>query len=252
LWLQISVNGQPLSPRQELLPVPYALGLKPGAVIASSSSDAALYADNESGGYGMSAYSEGNIGLYAQSGLIMIIPPPSGMIGAYGVGSGEGVYGQGGHTGVHGVGSNDGVKGESMDGNGVHGISANGSAIYSEGDLYVTGAFRGDLGGTGAPFPRPAYDSGWQSIAQGEVRSFTHGLGGDPDDYVVDLQFQNQFGYRHQMAYGGNYYASSVTPGHTVTIGGYWYGLDDQEISVTRFLDDTDIAEVRVRIWVVR
>jgi len=40
LWLRIQVNGEWLSPRQALLPVPYALGLKPGAVIYSSSAGA--------------------------------------------------------------------------------------------------------------------------------------------------------------------------------------------------------------------
>jgi len=33
LWLRVQVNGQWLSPRQELLPVPYALSLKPGATV---------------------------------------------------------------------------------------------------------------------------------------------------------------------------------------------------------------------------
>ena len=33
LWLRIYVNGEWLTPRQELLPVPYALGLRPGAEI---------------------------------------------------------------------------------------------------------------------------------------------------------------------------------------------------------------------------
>jgi len=37
LWLRIQVNGEWLSPRQALLPVPYALSLKPGAAIYSSS-----------------------------------------------------------------------------------------------------------------------------------------------------------------------------------------------------------------------
>ena len=37
LWLRIQVNGQWLSPRQELLPVPYALSLRPGATIEGDS-----------------------------------------------------------------------------------------------------------------------------------------------------------------------------------------------------------------------
>lgn len=36
LWLQINVNGQPLTPRRPLLPAPYALGLAPGAMVAGA------------------------------------------------------------------------------------------------------------------------------------------------------------------------------------------------------------------------
>jgi hypothetical protein len=60
LWLAITVDGQLLSPRQELLPVPYALGLKPGAAIngdsnyglssSTTGSGAGLLGDNSGGG----------------------------------------------------------------------------------------------------------------------------------------------------------------------------------------------------------
>ncbi len=37
--------------------------------------------------------------------------------------------------------------------------------MNSNGDLYVTGHYRGGIGPNGgAPFPRPAYDSGWVNI----------------------------------------------------------------------------------------
>ena len=151
----------------------------------------------------------------------------------------------------HGVGTNDGVKGESTDGNAVHGISANGSAIYSEGDLYVTGAYRGDLGQIGgAPFPRPAYDSGWISMAKPDARILVHGLGGDPNNYVVDVQFQHHVHGRHHIGYGGITWRSYYNPADLVYEGGDWYGLDDQQIIVTRAGDDDYIREVRVRIWV--
>ena len=132
LWMRVQVDGQWLSPRQELLPVPYALGLVPGAEVRGSGSSPALAASNESGGYGLSTYSASNIGLFAQSGVFIIDPPPSGQIAVYGTGSGEGVKGQGGHTGVHGVGTTDGVKGESIGGNAVHGLSTNGNGVMGE------------------------------------------------------------------------------------------------------------------------
>lgn len=154
IWLRIQVNGQWLSPRQELLPVPYALSLRPGATI-SSPGPTALNAANEAGGYGLQGQSQGNIGLLGISGSGSFAP--AGMHGVHGKGEGVGVYGEGGHTGVFGNGINVGVRGESSTGSGVHGMSSSGTAIYSEGDLYVTGAFRGDLGSIGgAPFPRPA------------------------------------------------------------------------------------------------
>ncbi len=344
LWLRVQVSGQWLSPRQELLPVPYALSLKPGATIWSPG-PTALHGYNESGGYGVEGWSMGNTGLVGISGVYGPPGPPAGMRGVYGRSwDGVGVYGQGGHTGVYGDGNNDGVKGESYEGNGAHGLSTNGDgvvgetgaanrsgvyghstngvgakgrsdgndgvigwtgassksgvfghsqvgigvtgrsdgnagvvavttstnpdhaavaarnegggpAIYSEGDLLVTGAFRGNIGPNGgAPFPRPAYDSGWQSMAQGETRPFPHGIGGNPDNYVVDLQFQDQAGGRHQLGYGGETYVSYIGIGYfnLDDEGAFWHSLNDQQIMVTRMDNDTYIAKVRVRIWVYK
>jgi hypothetical protein len=42
LWLEVRIGGEALSPRQEILPVPYALSLKPGARISGASTDAHL------------------------------------------------------------------------------------------------------------------------------------------------------------------------------------------------------------------
>jgi len=49
LWLAITVDGQLLSPRQELLPVPYALSLRPGAVIRADQAGPVLSLDNQGG-----------------------------------------------------------------------------------------------------------------------------------------------------------------------------------------------------------
>ena len=111
--------------------------------------------------------------------------------GVYGVSpSGDGVKGESsgsGTAGVRGVSSaGDGVRGESSgsnksgvygvnnqsDGYGVYGRNTGGGyGVYSngnlrvDGDLYVTGACKGGIGpNSGAPFPRPAYDSGWVNI----------------------------------------------------------------------------------------
>jgi hypothetical protein len=80
LWLQLRVNGENLSPRQEILPAPYALGLRPGARVfgdqilpweASISGYApatgtALYAD-ANGGTGVFGDSENSYGVWGSS-----------------------------------------------------------------------------------------------------------------------------------------------------------------------------------------
>ena len=80
LWLSITVDGQTLSPRQEILPAPYALSLRPGADIVGQSIGAtdavlagyapatgtALWAD-ASGGAGIFGDSENNYGVWGSS-----------------------------------------------------------------------------------------------------------------------------------------------------------------------------------------
>jgi hypothetical protein len=91
LWLQMWVDGEWLSPRQELTPVPYALSLRPGAEIAGDSQNGwglsvdwsntmatggAVYGTSATsvalfgrspGGYGLYGYSEGNYGVVGYS-----------------------------------------------------------------------------------------------------------------------------------------------------------------------------------------
>ena len=130
LWLEVKVSGQTLGPRQELLAVPYALGLRPGASITSSGIDT-LHVGNQSGGFAVEAWSRNNIALVGTSGSVSS-GPPSGLHGVHGVGEGVGVYGAGGHTGVHGTGSNDGVWGVSIDGYGARGTSTNKAGLKGE------------------------------------------------------------------------------------------------------------------------
>ena len=150
LWLRVQVNGEWLSPRQELLPVPYALTLKPGAFI-SSSGPTALNLYNEAGGYSLEGWSQNNIGLLGISRTgTAYFPPPAGMHGVHGVGDGVGVYGEGGHTGVYGNGADHGVKGESTSGDGVKGETnaADKSGVYghSANGIGVTGRSENNYG----------------------------------------------------------------------------------------------------------
>ncbi len=152
LWLGVGVDGTtwagatPVDCR-EILPVPYALGLKPGAMINSATGSGlsilgnsgnglyshtydgfAVYGQDEGAnsarGYGGYFTSQNGIGVYGYSGATEILQNvyTPGVYGksAYGVG----VYGVGGETIPGFRASNDaGVYGESRYGYGVQGTS---------------------------------------------------------------------------------------------------------------------------------
>lgn len=121
-------------------------------------------------------------------------------------------------------------------------------------DLYGNGAsavyyddIRIDSGATPAPsgcFPRPAYDSGWittpfGSPSQFAVISLKHGLGGNPDDYVVDLQM-NVSGIA----------GPNLTNQGLGTVFSYSY-LTNTGIQLAAPFSAIDlVTSLRVRIWV--
>ena len=125
-----------------------------------------------------------------------------------------------------------------------------GGSTKIEGDLIVDGndaAFRGTIGpNNGAPFPRPAYDSGWQTINAPQSLQLIHNIGGNVDNYVVDLQFKDtgSFGI-NQRYYGGVYSGLSE-------LGSFWQELTSTSIRVIRLKNDTVADQVRVRIWVYK
>ena len=91
----------------------------------------------------------------------------------------------------------------------------------------------------------PAYDSDWKSIDRD--LKLTHNLGGDPNKYVIDLQFKGYVQGIHQCWYGGN---TTVGPdGKFNRIGAFWRNLDGTRIQVTREPHDGNIVWIRVRIW---
>jgi hypothetical protein len=70
LWLSISVDGETLSPRQEILPAPYALSLRPGADIVGDSiagADAVLAGYAPATGTAIYADANGGVGLFGDS-----------------------------------------------------------------------------------------------------------------------------------------------------------------------------------------
>ena len=169
-------------------------------------------------------------------------------------------------VGVAGIsGGNDGLLGVTQSNEPGHaGIRArnegNGPAAFIEGDLFVTGAIRGDIGPKGgAPFPRPAYDSGWVTISKtgtlvgvDKVMNIDHNLGENPDNYVVDLQFRSKALGVHQYHSGGTNFTKGSLRKNNVHNGAWWTRLTDKSITVHRGSSDKYTEELRVRIWVYR
>ena len=115
------------------------------------------------------------------------------------------------------------------------------------GNLKVTGAYTGDIGPhNGAPFPRPAYDSGWQTVSPGATRTLTHNIGGSEDDYVVYLWFWDETIGKHIRYIGGMEMGD-----YDAWVGAYWSHLTTSQIRITRYSDDIRVDQFRVRIWVI-
>jgi len=167
LWLAVKVDGEWMTDRQQILPVPYALSLRPGAEITGNvGSPAALVAENTTasgvadGVWGKSASSSGagiygnayatsgeNYGVYGKSDSpdgrgVYGLAPSNGVYGAA-TGTGAGVHGVYGETsgdwgwasGVYGKASRDhaiGVTGwNTAGGAGVYGYSTSGVGVVA-------------------------------------------------------------------------------------------------------------------------
>lgn len=182
LWLSIIVDGETLSPRQEILPAPYALSLRPGADIVAPATGMALHAE-AAGGIGFHGDSENNYGIwgssnnswggyFTSSGGYGIRVNTDGSAhydhGAYITSAGGyGLYAQSsnnqavrgeagditgfaqplGPVGVVGIGTSRGVFGSSGDGSGIYGSSNNNYGMWGQSTAYrgVTGRTnRGD------------------------------------------------------------------------------------------------------------
>jgi hypothetical protein len=99
--------------------------------------------------------------------------------------------------------------------------------------------------------PTPTYDSGWMAVNQDASQTFTHNIGGDANDYVVDMQYRSGGSNVNQRYYGGADFGASPPAGMNESdrVGAYWRTLDDSTITVYRRPEDIYAPEVRVRIW---
>jgi hypothetical protein len=184
-WLEVEVEGETLSPRQEILPVPYALSLKPGAVIDGEANHGGINVFNSGEDFSCGVYSEAwNTGDVQNYGGFFVAAGTEGR-GVYGKAAstddainyggffyasgveGRGVFGQSAGSsgiGVKGWASDDGdvenygghfcASGEG--GVGVYGWAENtegrsnyGGKFLAEGSCGVGVWGRADSGGTG-------------------------------------------------------------------------------------------------------
>jgi hypothetical protein len=98
-------------------------------------------------------------------------------------------------------------------------------------------------GGEGiAAFPRPAYDSGWIPVDHGVSVDLYHNLGGNIENYVVDMTCQSATIGINNFGSGGDY-------NDTEFYGAYWRALTTTYITIVRLNNDVDCGHVRVRIW---
>jgi hypothetical protein len=111
-----------------------------------------------------------------------------------------------------------------------------------EGDVAVDGAYVGS-------FPRPAYDSGWVTILQNQLLTCIHNLGGNVDNYVVDMQMKHPGNLGiHNFGFGGwDYYMEGFA-----RKGSFWRNLTTSSVEVIRQIDDYGTDSVRIRIWVYK
>ena len=98
--------------------------------------------------------------------------------------------------------------------------------------------------------PTPTYDSGWVSVNQDQAKTLTHNIGGNPEDYVVDLQYKYS-GNVNQRYYGGADFGANPPSGMNEDdrVGAYWRSLSSSSIAVYRRPEDIYAPQVRIRIW---
>jgi hypothetical protein len=129
-----------------------------------------------------------------------------------------------------------------------HSLSLPQAKLQVNGDLKVKGDVTVDGAYVGA-FPRPAYDTGWVPLFQGQELLCIHNLGGNVDNYVIDLQFKHSGDWGiHNYGIGGwDFYDEGY-----VERGCYWNKLTTSSVSVYRQPEDYCANNVRIRIWVYK
>jgi len=275
LWLGIQIGGVTVG-CQEILPVPYALSLRPGAkIIGDQTGWDALHAVNVANtgySFGVYARTESTQGRGAYLYASAVSGAAYGVYGRSDSPQGAGVVARGLDAGadlilggnanttlgddgriisdpdyassdIHMI-ANDGIRvdldqdgdGEDADFEIRNGDDALVFNVDESGDV--------SFGGTGmVAFPRPAYDTGWVALSPGASANRTHNLGGNTDNYVVDLTCKRSGGAGvNNWGVGGDANGSEY-------YGAWWSNLTNSAIALHRWDNDSDCPSVRVRIW---
>lgn len=105
-------------------------------------------------------------------------------------------------------------------------------------------------GGPGiAAYPKPAYNSGWQTFTTTGCRTLSHNLGGNADNYVVDLTFKKT-GSGTPMGVNNSGIGGDINGADSR--GGSWQNLTTTSIEICRWYGDVSTNQIRVRIWVYK
>ena len=254
LWLRIYVNGEWLSPRQALLPAPYALSLHPGAEIAgqpdpsgyvlrvemagthatraavwgyTSTGDAVR--GNSAGGYGLAGYTDDG---YAVRGLDSGTTQARGYGGYFTSVNGVGVYG---HSSALTTASNayaPGVYGRSQNGVGVYGLSDTSKAgVYGqstsgfgvEGHSSTSSGVYGYSSSDAGVYGYSSSDAGVYGYTGGNSSYGVYGAGGN-GTYAI---YGNKTGTNSGLGvYGYNAGTGSGTSGHSANYNGVYATTD--------------------------
>jgi hypothetical protein len=95
-------------------------------------------------------------------------------------------------------------------------------------------------------FPAPNYNSGWINMTAGVTYNLTHNLGGDVNNYFVDI---SAYDTRNDTTLYHNLYLGMDWADPTTNRGFYWKNLNSTHISIYRATYDTRAGSLRVRIW---
>jgi hypothetical protein len=97
-----------------------------------------------------------------------------------------------------------------------------------------------------APTANDYYDSGWVAVPAGTCKPINHNLGGDPNDYAVELLLLDESAGGlgiHRRGYGGLDFAGKMQ-------GGHWQRLESNTIELCRGADAVLVDRMRVRVFV--